>query len=235
MDRRESLKSLLIGGVVGATIGIQSCKPTEAEAPVDQSNGYGRTPDEQAHDKAINEGIPFFSNYELETIAVLCDLILPPSSEAGGALDAEVPAFIEFMVKDLPNNQIPLRGGIMWLHGESTRRYEKNFLDISETERTLILDDIAYPDKDNKTPELEPGRAFFTRIRNLTLTGYYTSKIGIQDLGYVGNRPNIWDGVPQDVLDDHGMSYDADWLAKCINQETREVKAVWDDQGKLIS
>lgn len=69
----------------------------------------------------------------------------------------------------------------------------------------------------------------------MTLTGYYTSKIGIADLGYVGNRANMWDGVPQDVLDKHGLANDKDWLAKCINHEKREEIAQWDDKGNLLN
>ena len=60
-------------------------------------------------------------------------------------------------------------------------------------------------------------------------------KIGIEELGYVGNSPNVWDGVPQDVLDDHGLSYDYEWITKCVDQEKRNDTAQWDEQGNLIS
>ena len=72
-------------------------------------------------------------------------------------------------------------------------------------------------------------------MRNLTMTGYFTSKIGIEDLGYVGNYPNVWDGVPQDVLDEVGMSYDPEWIAKCVDQEKRMDIATWDEEGNLLT
>ena len=72
-------------------------------------------------------------------------------------------------------------------------------------------------------------------MRNLTLTGYYTSKMGIEDLGYKGNMPNVWDGVPEDVLAAHGLNYDPSWLAKCVDQSKRADIATWDDEGNLIS
>ena len=59
--------------------------------------------------------------------------------------------------------------------------------------------------------------------------------MGWDDLGYVGNRPNIWDGVPEDVLKEHGMEYEAEWLAKCIDQSKRDITAEWDEDGNLLT
>jgi len=123
----------------------------------------------------------------------------------------------------------------MWLNIESNKRFEKVFSACSDTQQIEIIDDIAYPDPDNKKPTMGPGRAFFDRMRNLTLSGYYTTKMGIDDLGYVGNRPNVWDGIPQEVLDKHGMSYPKEWMPKFINQETRDVQAEWDEKGNLLT
>ncbi len=236
MKRRETLKSLLIGGIAGATITTTGgCKieNVETEIPSDEKF-YGRTPAEIEHDEKIMAE-QYFNEEELATIAVLCDIILPATTTAGSATDAEVPAFIEFIVKDLPRHQLPLRGGLMWLEIESNRRFNQSFTNLSEADQINIIDDIAYPDKDESSPQLEPGRKFFTHIRNLTLTGYYTTKMGIEDLGYVGNRPNIWDGVPQDVLDKHGMAYDEKLLPIYVDQSKREVQAEWDDEGNLIT
>jgi len=76
---------------------------------------------------------------------------------------------------------------------------------------------------------------FFSLMRNLTLTGYYTSKIGIEELGYKGNMPNVWDGVPEDVLEQHGLAYDEEWLAKCVDQSKRGIIAEWDNEGNLLT
>ena len=72
-------------------------------------------------------------------------------------------------------------------------------------------------------------------MRDLVVTGYFTSEVGLKDLGYMGNSPNVWDGIPQDVLDDHGMAYEEAWLAKCIDQSKRNETAVWDDDGNLLT
>ena len=72
-------------------------------------------------------------------------------------------------------------------------------------------------------------------MRNLTLTGYYTTKMGLDDLGYQGNVANVWDGVPDDVLEKHGLAYDEEWLAKCVDQSKRAEIAQWDNDGNLIN
>jgi len=72
-------------------------------------------------------------------------------------------------------------------------------------------------------------------VRNLTCTGYFTSEEGIKDLGYKGNQPNVWDGVPQEVLDQHGVAYDSEWIARCVDQSQRNVTAEWDDDKNLIT
>ena len=239
MKRRETLKTLLVGTVAGTTLGAIGCKTdqtdqkTKPEVKTEQPY-YGRTPNEIEHDQKVMAET-FLNTYELETIAVLCDIILPSTPDAGSATDAEVPAFIEFIVKDLPVHQIPIRGGLMWLHSESNKRFDKPFLEIEENQQIQIIDDIAYPDPEKKRPDLAYGIQFFNRMRNLTLTGYYTTRMGLEELGYDGNRPNIWDGVPEDVLKVHDVDYDPEWLAKCVDQNKREVIATWDDDGNLIS
>lgn len=238
MDRRDTLKALLITGVAGTAGAMPlACTP---EAPVEQkeaevasSDLYGRTPDELARDEKLFKQDSGFTEHDLENIAILCDIILPATATAGSANDAEVPAFIDFIVKDMPNNLLPLRGGLMWLDRESNARYNKVFKSLTKEEQIAIIDDIAYPER--AKPEMKAGVAFFNRMRGLTLTGYYTSKIGIEDLGYQGNRPGVWDGVPADVLKDHDVDYDPEWLAKCVDQEKRMDIAEWDDEGNLLT
>ena len=235
MDRRDSLKSLLVGSVAGGLV-LKGCTPAEQEsAPQSQTSevgNYGRTPKEKARDeKLLSE--QFFTEDELATVAILCDIILPAEADVGSATDAGVPEFIEFMAKDMPRHQLPLRGGVMWLNNQTNRRFNKDFSKCSEQEQISIIDEIAYPDQ---APEsMKQGVAFFSLMRNLTLTGYYTSEMGSKDLGYVGNRPNVWDGVPQEVLDELNMSYDPKWIARCVDQDKRMDIAQWDDKGNLIT
>jgi hypothetical protein len=228
------MKSMLIGTLAGGLV-LNGCKPedksTTATLPA-ETNDYGRTEAEKAYDQQLLEG-QFFTTAELGTLATLCDLILPATETAGSATDAGVPEFIEFIAKDMTYHQVPLRGGLMWLNSRANKKFDTMFVDCSEAQKKQLLDEIAYADK--ATPEVAQGVNFFNLMRNLTLTGYYTSKMGIEDLGYKGNQPNVWDGVPEDVLKEHGMAYEEEWLAKCTDQATRDVIAQWDDEGNLIT
>lgn len=234
MDRRESLKTLFVGSVAGALLvnGCSSAEKNEYPALEKEQEDYGRTPEEAAYDKKLLDE-KFFTEHELETIAVLSDLILPATNTAGSATAAGVPEFVEFMAKDIPAHKLPLRGGIMWLDHHAIRQYQQEFASCREEEQKAMLDQIAYPDK--FPPEVAQGVRFFSLMRNLTLTGYYTTKMGIEDLGYKGNTPNVWDGVPDEVLQEHGMSYEKEWLAKCVDQTNRTELARWDSEGNLLS
>ena len=235
MDRRDTIKTILVGSLAGGAVGtsLQSCK-TDPENIVEEvlQFKYGQTPSERERDRKLLEA-EFFTDNELTDLATLCDIILPATPTAGSATDAAVPDFIEFMVKDAPFLQLPLRGGLAWINNEARKRFEKPFDAISETQKLQIIDDIAYPDK--ATPEMNQGAKFFDRLRGLVMTGYFTSKIGIEDLGYVGNRPNVWDGVPPEVLKDHDVDYDPEWIAKCVNQDKRMELVQWDDKGNVLN
>lgn len=235
MDRRDSIKSLFLGSVAAGLV-LQGCAPDSVvdgdKVGVTDAPLYGRTEPEKVRDQKLHED-EFFNEHELTTIAVLCDIILPKNNQFGSASDSGVVEFVDFIVKDMTHYQTPLRGGVMWLDGFSNRLYNKEFVACSDTEQLAMCDRIAYPKKTK--PELKQGEQFFTRMRNLTLTGYFTSKMGIEDLGYKGNSPNVWDGVPEEVLKDHSVSYDPDWLVKCVDQSKRADLAQWDDDGNLIS
>lgn len=234
MDRRETIKSMLIGSLAGGGLLISGCQPGTGD---DQKAGetteglYGRTAEEKERDARLKRE-DYFSLHEMATLAALCDLILPASSTAGSATAAGVPEFIAFIAKDIPSHQFPLRGGIMWLDHWSMQQFNNAFKDCTESQQKSMLDEIAWPEE--AAEEVTQGVKFFSLVRNLVLTGYYTSEMGIKDLGYQGNMPNVWDGVPEDVLKAHGLSYEPDWLAKCIDQEKRAILAQWDEEGNLI-
>ncbi len=220
MNRRDTIKSLLIGSVATG-FALKGCSPatdTNTLSEAVEAPSYGRTESEKLRDEKLFEAT-FFNEHELTTMAVLCDIILPKTDQYPAATEVGITEFIEFIVKDMEEHQVPIRGGLMWLDSFSYTLYNKEFVAITEDERLHICDQIAYPK--NTEPKLIQGEAFFSRIRNLTLTGYYTSKEGIEAIGYKGNTPNVWDGVPQDVLEKHGLAYEADWLAKCVNNSNR--------------
>jgi len=224
---------MLVGSVAGGLL-VTGCAPDEkADIPTKEQGlpGYGRTTQEKEHDREVLAEI-FLNEHELETIAVLCDIILPATADFGSATEAKVPEFIEFIVKDMPYHQLPIRGGLAWLDNHSNAKFNLEFKKLTLEQQHEICDEIAFPGKTK--PEHLVGEKFFTRIRNLTLTGYYTSEMGIKDLGYKGNMPNVWDGVPQSVLDKQSVSYEKEWLAKCIDQTKRGQLAEWDENGNLI-
>lgn len=238
MDRRESLKSIVLGSLAGGLV-LGGCKPGEEQElaqAIDQKAGdyYGRTPEERERDKELMEE-ELLSDHERELLTVLCDVILPPGDTYKGASDADVAGFIEFMAKDIPQLQTPLRGGLLDLEHQCYQAFDKSFVNATEAEKKELIDPIAYYDPDVPELERDPAVNFFSLVRNLTLTGFYTSKIGIEELGYQGNSPNVWDGVPEEVLVQHGVSYDPEWVAKCIDQEKRNIQAEWDDDGNLIT
>ena len=195
---------------------------------------FGRTPEEKELIEKLNAE-QFLNEHELATITVLCNLILPPLEPYGGIVEAEVPELIEFMAKDIPELQTLLRGGLMWLDHKSNTVFELEFKSAAEDQQKQILDEIAFYDPYTPMDQQALEIQFFSLMRNLTLTGYYTSKVGIEELGYKGNMPNIWDGVPQEVLDQHGVSYDEEWLSKCVDQSRRGIVAEWDEDGNLLT
>ena len=162
-------------------------------------------------------------------IKKLANLILPPTP-IGNIEKAEVPEFIEFIVKDVPSFQKKIRDGLNWIDDHSKKRFNKSFIGSTINEQKEILNSVAYP-KNKKSKEEE----FFSTFRDLVVTGYFTSEVGIKDLGYKGNQPNVWDGVPKEILKEHGLTYDKSWESKFIDQSKRNDIAVWDDEGNLIS
>ncbi|RZM20325.1 MAG: gluconate 2-dehydrogenase subunit 3 family protein [Pedobacter sp.] len=204
MNRRDSLKAL---GLTALSTGvlIQACKPGEEKQAATVTEGElppGRQEFEVARDKDLN-ATKFFNDHEMATITVLVDIIIPKDDKSGSASEAKVPDFIEFIVKDMPANQTPMRGGLKWLDLQCLNRYDKAFKDTSPAQQIEMVDDIAYPNK--VKPGMQQGVTFFSLLRNLTASGFYTTEIGIKDLGFVGNVPNVWDGVPADVLKQYGM------------------------------
>ena len=236
MDRRKSLKSIVLGSVAGG-LAVHGCRPsTGAEELVEapKITYPGRVPLET---ELINElqDEQFLNPHEMETLTVLCDLILPPSEEFKAASDADVVSFIEFMCKDNEAFQPDIRGGIMWLDHKSNTEFGVEFKTATEEQQKAILDGIAFYDPETPGNERPFEVNFFSLVRNLTMTGFYTSKIGIEEIGYKGNQPNVWDGVPDDVLEQHGVSYDEEWLAKCVDQSKRGIIAEWDEDGNLLT
>jgi hypothetical protein len=229
MDRRKSIKTLLITTVSAGAL-AEACNTGEkkpaaagsdsiaasdstAGAAALNPSGFNRMKEELEYMKDLS-GKTFFTPEELTTITILGDIIIPRDEISGSASDARVPQFIEFIVKDIPEHQIPMRGGLRWLDMQCLSRFGKAFKDCTQPQQIEVVNDIAYPKK--AKPEMAQGVAFFTLMRNLTATGFYTSEMGVKDIGYMGNVPTQWKGVPDDVLKQYGLAYTEKELKECV-------------------
>jgi hypothetical protein len=163
----------------------------------------------------------FFTAHEWQTVRVLVDIVIPKDERSGSATDAGVPEFMDFMMIDQPARQLAMRGGLAWLDRECEARFDKRFIACTEAERGSVLDDIAWstegapgrpldptPGAPRSAAALRPGIAFFNGFRDLTATGFWTTRMGIDDLQYSGNRvvPR-WTGCPDEALKKLGVSY----------------------------
>jgi gluconate 2-dehydrogenase gamma chain len=231
MDRRKSLK-LIATGAIAAPALIAGCKDEDKqkkEVAKEPKFNLDRSKEEIENENKLLAMGRFFSDHEMATITALADIIIPKDEVSGSASDAKVPEFIDFIVRDMPQHQIPMRGGLRWLDMQCLKRYEKTFVDCNHQQQIEMVDDIAYPEieytdeKGNKLkkgkvkPGLASGVAFFSLMRNLTATGFYTSEIGIKDIGYMGNQVNQWNGVPGDVLKQYSLAYSEKELKECVS------------------
>lgn len=147
----------------------------------------------------------FFTAHEYQTVRVLVDLIIPKDERSGSATDAGVPEFMDFMMVDQPLRQTAMRGGLGWIDRECLSRYDKPFVACTAAQQTALLDAIAWPQRG--TPALSHGIAFFTSFRDLTSSGFWTTKMGIDDLQYMGNTGVAeWKGCPEEVLKKLGLN-----------------------------
>ncbi len=219
MDRRKSIKTLLIGAA-GTGVLVEACKSTDKKqvmASADVAVNADRMQEEKDYISKLNAGAAFFTAHEMKVITLLGDIIMPKDAVSGSASEAKVPEFIEFIVKDMPEHQTPVRGGLRWLDMQCFRQFNQSFTDITDQQRLTMVDQIAYPDK--AAPDMKFGVSFFNKMRDLVTTGFYTSEMGVKDLGYMGNVPNQWNGVPDDVLKQYGYAYSERELKECVSYD----------------
>jgi hypothetical protein len=152
----------------------------------------------------------FFTQRELRTVRVLGDDVIPRDARSGSASDAKVAEFIDYNLsveETTRETRTAWRGGLRWMDTESRRRFGVPYASASEAQRHQILDDISWPDR--VRPEMRQGAAFFTRFRDMTAAGFFSSAIGFRDLQFIGNTFNPeWKGCPEAALRKLGVSYD---------------------------
>ncbi|MCO6497873.1 MAG: gluconate 2-dehydrogenase subunit 3 family protein [Chitinophagaceae bacterium] len=222
MDRRKSIKVLALG-TFSAGVFLEACKVGDkktankpvATTPADGAVMPAGIMKEEAEHLARVQSETYFTEHEMATITVLADIIIPADDVSGSASEAGVPDFIEFIVKDMPQHKLPMRGGLQWLDQQCLKRFDNVFVNCSSKQQIELVDMIAYPNRAKK--EMKPGVKFFNLMRNLTASGFYTTPMGVKDVGYVGNQPNMWNGVPDDVLKQYGLSYTEQEMKECAS------------------
>ncbi|MGA3177275.1 MAG: gluconate 2-dehydrogenase subunit 3 family protein [Candidatus Acidiferrum sp.] len=178
ISRRDVLKNLAVGAAGGSVLQMI---PAEAAALAHQ----------MVHkEKATSAGkytLKYFLPHQFQTLKTLCDLIIPKDEKSGGAVEAGAPEFIDLLCSENEEFQLQIGGGLNWLDNTCTDRYGQTFLESTPAQKKEILDPIAYRKNAKSDPSLTQGIAFFARLRRMTCDAFYTSKIGIKDLQYIGN------------------------------------------------
>ena len=198
LKRREMLKRL---GAAPVAAGFAL-----SEARAERAHEHVRLGAEKSRAEGKRYERRYFDEQEWATVGVLADLILPADGRSGSATEAGVPAFIDFALTDdlaepreNEEMQTAIRGGLVWLDRECRTRFSCSFLECEEAHKREILDAIAWPEQ--AAPEMSQGVAFFNLFRDLVASGFWTSEMGMDDIGYMGNTfVAEWTGCPPEVL-----------------------------------
>lgn len=212
ITRKEAIKTLTVAGFSTSWL-LAAC---QRKQPGNQKTATTGTSVEPPTMKEADKH--FFNKHEMETVTQLSNIIIPADSRSGNAQKAGVPDYIDYTVATQPDKQTQMRGGINWLDAQCQKRYGHDFVNCSESQKTAIIDEIAFPD--HVKPEMKQGAAFFNEMRIMTAAGFWTSEMGIKDLQYKGNQfVAHWDGCPDQACHDLGVSYsrfnmkqDGEWL-----------------------
>ena len=189
ITRRDILRTLTVGAVGGSVLQVIPAKAAEYI--------HQMVHKEKATAPAGSYTPKYFSATQFATLVALCDMIIPKDEKCGGAVEAGAPEFIDLLTSENEKFQLRLGGGLSWLDNYSTDHYGKVFVDCAPEQKKEILDLIAFRKNAKQDPSLSQGVSFFAFLRNMTCDGYYTSKIGIADLGYIGNTsPREFPGCP---------------------------------------
>jgi gluconate 2-dehydrogenase gamma chain len=179
ISRRDILKTLALSAVGGSVLQVIPAQAAEyAHQAVRKDKASA----------ASGKYTPkYFTPHQYETLSSLCDSILPKDEKSAGAIEAGAPEFIDLLTSENDQYQLKLGGGLYWLDGFCTDRYTGPYLSCTPDQRKSVLDLIAFRKNAKADPTLSQGVAFFAFVRGLTCDAFYTSKIGIADLQYIGN------------------------------------------------
>jgi Gluconate 2-dehydrogenase subunit 3 len=207
ISRRDIFRLLAAGGATTAMLSGPAAAAETAVAALPKAKRALTDPD--FNDFASPWEKPMV-NSELATLAVLVDLLLPADELSPAPSAIGVPDFLnDWIGAPYPENirdaEI-IRGGVAWINTHATQLHQQRFAKLTVAQQTAILDSICDPVK--SAPQLAAGTRFFTRLRTLALSGYYTHSSTWKSLGYVGNMPigGAYPGVPDEVLKALGLT-----------------------------
>lgn len=214
VSRRQLIRSIALGLTSMGMLDLDAAQHVHSAA-----NG----------EKAANKGayaVKAFEPEEYRTIRRLAELIVPADSVSGSAVDAGAPEFIDLLASQNGTIADIFHGGLAWLDAEMRKRGAKRFVEATEAEQKAMLDTLVKAETDegarrneelvyqrsavykdftgyttNRASDLGPGIRFFDWMRKMTVDAFYTSPIGVKDLGYKGNGAYSKYVVPQEAID----------------------------------
>jgi gluconate 2-dehydrogenase gamma chain len=179
VSRRDILRTLAMGAAGGSVLQVIPAKAAEYAHQMVHS--------EKSASPAGSYVPKYFSAHQYAMLNSLCEIIIPKDDKSGGAIEAGAPEFIDLLTSENEDYQLVLGGGLQWLDNFCSDRYSNVFLDCTPEQRKEVVDLIAFRKSAKEDSSLSQGVAFFAFLRRLTCDGFYTSKIGIMDLQYIGN------------------------------------------------
>jgi len=197
--QRRALLKALTAIPASALVPLSSAGGVEGKHLIAGTPTAVSTPAQAAFKRKI------LDEHEWKTVCILSDLIIPADERTGSATQAGVPEFIDAWLELRRGDLLAeIRGGLTWLDMECNRLFNRAFADCSKTQQKQILDRIAYPAK--AAPRDANAVGFFSHLRDLVVSGFFSSKMGVKDLPYLGNTMVAdWEGCPPEVLAKLGL------------------------------
>jgi hypothetical protein len=181
--RRDALKKLATG------VGGLTTLPILGQAKAAVSAMPAMPPPDTAKQPAENWEPQFFDAHQDQTLIALTELIIP-ATDTPGAKAALVNRYLDLRYnEETPAHQQEILQALAWFDGHSLSLHNKPFVSVTETQQKALLEPLAAPTNPHAADE--PGVKAFTLIKSLTIFGYYTSQIGLdEELKYEGDRVN---------------------------------------------
>jgi hypothetical protein len=210
LDRRTTLKWMFAAAAAVPSLSALAygAEPFVRDVAKDQA-GYGTDPDLV---KEWQPGGPWPLTLGIAarlTTAALCDLIIPADDHSPAASSVGVVEFIdEWISAPYPQQRSDreiILPGLQWIEAESQKRFSKAFAALDQAQKEAIASDVCSPAK--AAAEFATAAKFFAKFRDLTAGGFYTTPVGMKDIGYVGNvQLERFDGPPKAVLKKVGLA-----------------------------